>query len=201
MIPAMSKAAAPELDTRSRILRAALRLFRRHGYHGVGINDILAEAQAPKGSMYHHFPGGKQEIAAAVVGLITDGLLGLIDAQDTAQAPHETVQRVGTALGETVARTRHELCALFAAFVAEKASAPRLGQAVAAAYSAIAARLEERLLAAGFSAGQARERSQLVVILLEGGSLIAAAREDMAPFDLAVAQAAALCRQGADAGP
>jgi len=188
-----SNAAAGAADTRTRILRAALRLFRRHGFHGVGINDILAEAQAPKGSMYHHFPGGKEEIAAAVVGLITEGVLGLIDAQPATLSPAVLLMRVGAALGETVARTRHELCALFAAFVAEKASAPRLGQAVARAYAAIAARLEQRLRAAGFTPAQARDRAALVVMLLEGGSLMAAASEDLAPFRLAVKQAVALC--------
>lgn len=184
---------APETDTRTRILRAALRLFRRHGYHGVGINDILAEAQAPKGSMYHHFPGGKEEIAAAVVGLITEGLLEVVAAQEATLAPQQLVARVGTLLGETVVRTRHELCALFAAFVAEKSSSPRLGAAVAAAYAAIASTLEARLAAAGFTPAQARDRALLVVMLLEGGSLLAAARGDLAPFTLAVKQAAALC--------
>jgi len=197
---AIAAAATPAdaaADTRTRILRAALRLFRRHGYHGVGINDILAEAQAPKGSMYHHFPSGKEEIAAAVVGLITDSLLGLIDAQPATLTPAVLVARVGVALGETVARTRHELCALFAAFVAEKASAPRLGQAVAQAYAAIASRLEQRLRAADFTPAQARDRAALVVMLLEGGSLMAAAGEDLAPFRLAVKQAVALCTPAA----
>lgn len=185
--------ASQDLDTRSRILRAALRLFRRHGYHGVGINDILAEAQAPKGSMYHHFPGGKEEIAAAVVGLISNSLIGLVDTQDSTLPPQQLVARVGTLLGDNVVRTRHELCALFAAFVAEKSSSPRLGAAVAEAYAAIAKSLEQRLAAAGFTPAQARDRALLVVMLLEGGSLLAAARDDIAPFTLAVKQAAALC--------
>ena len=187
------RSTTPEPDTRTRILRAALRLFRRHGYHGVGINDILAEAQAPKGSMYHHFPGGKEEIAAAVVGLITEGLLQVVAAQEATLPPQQLVARVGTLLGETVVRTRHELCALFAAFVAEKSSSPRLGEAVAAAYAAIAGTLEARLAAGGFTPAQARDRALLVVMLLEGGSLLAAARGDLAPFTLAVKQAAALC--------
>lgn len=189
----MATRTAPEPDTRTRILHAALRLFRQHGYHGVGINDILALAEAPKGSMYHHFPAGKEEIAAAVVGLITASLLGLIDAQDSGLPPQQLVARVGATLGETVVRTRHELCALFAAFVAEKASAPRLAQAVAAAYAAIGARVEQRLAAAGFTPALARDRALLVVMLLEGGSLLAAARGDMVPFTLAVKQAATLC--------
>jgi TetR/AcrR family transcriptional regulator, lmrAB and yxaGH operons repressor len=186
--------ADPDTDTRSRILRAALLLFRRHGYHGVGINQILAEAAAPKGSMYHHFPGGKQEIGAAVVVLMTDSILALIDAQPATLNPDEAVSRVGAAMLDTVQRTRHELCALFASFVAEKASAPQLAQAVDKAYTHIAERLAARLRAAGFTPARARDRALLVVMLLEGGSLIAAARDDTAPFKLAVRQAVVLCR-------
>jgi hypothetical protein len=51
------------------------------------------------------------------------------------------------------------------------------------------------LLKAGFTPAQARDRALLVVMLLEGGSLIAAARDDIAPFKLAVKQAVALCRR------
>jgi TetR/AcrR family transcriptional regulator, lmrAB and yxaGH operons repressor len=182
------------LDTRNRILRAALRLFRQHGYHGVGINDILAQAQAPKGSMYHHFPDGKEEIGAAVVGLIAQSMLDLINAQPQTLPPHQAVSRVGATLVDTAVRTRHEVCVLFSAFIAERASAPRLAQAVNQAYADIAAPLEKRLRGAGFSAAQSRDRALLAVMLLEGGSLVAAARADVAPLKLAVAQAVQLCR-------
>jgi TetR/AcrR family transcriptional regulator, lmrAB and yxaGH operons repressor len=196
--PPMSTAPAADLppvaDTRSRILRAALRLFRQHGYHGVGINDILAQAQAPKGSMYHHFPDGKEEIGAAVVGLISQSMLHLIQTQPPALPPHQAVSRVGATLVATAVRTRHEVCVLFSAFIAERASAPRLAQAVNQAYADIAAPLEKRLRMAGFSAAQSRDRALLVVMLLEGGSLVAAARADVAPLKLAVAQAVQLCR-------
>ena len=181
-------------DTRSRILRAALRLFRRHGYHGVGINQILAEAAAPKGSMYHHFPGGKEEIGAAVVVLITDSVLALLDAQPLHIKPEKTIARVGAQMLGTVQRNRYELCALFASFVAEKASAAQLARAVDKAYTHIADRLAARLRAGGFTPARARDRALLVLMLLEGGSLIAAARDDMAPFKLALQQAIALCR-------
>jgi TetR/AcrR family transcriptional regulator, lmrAB and yxaGH operons repressor len=184
----------PEADTRSRILRAALRLFRKHGYHGVGITDILVQAQSPKGSMYHHFPDGKEEIGAAVVALIADGVLQLFEAVDPKLSPAKAVASVAVALGDGMVRTRHELCALFAAFVAEKGSAPRLARAVDEAYSRIAATLEKRLRNGGFSAAQARDRALLVVMLLEGGSLITAARDDIAPFKLAMKQAVALCQ-------
>jgi TetR/AcrR family transcriptional regulator, lmrAB and yxaGH operons repressor len=186
-----------EADTRSRILRAALRLFREHGYHGVGISDILAQAQSPKGSMYHHFPDGKEEIGAAVVALIADGVLQLMDAVDPKLSPAKAMASLAGALGDGMVRTRHQLCALFAAFVAEKGSAPRLARAVDEAYSRIAAALEKRLRLGGFPAAQARDRALLVVMLLEGGSLVTAARDDIAPFKLAVKQAVALCQPAA----
>jgi TetR/AcrR family transcriptional regulator, lmrAB and yxaGH operons repressor len=49
------------------MIRAAVKLFRRHGYDGVGLTEILTEAKAPKGSFYHHFPKGKEELGAAAV--------------------------------------------------------------------------------------------------------------------------------------
>lgn len=180
-------------DTRERILRAALRLFRKHGYHGVGINDILAEAEAPKGSMYHHFPGGKEAIGVEVVALMTQSIVGLIDAQPSDRAPAQVVQKVGMQLADTLARTRHELCALFAGFVAERSASPLLAEAVKGGYAQITLAVERRLADNGFAKARARDTASLVVMLLEGGSLLAAAQSDMAPFKLAVKHAAALC--------
>jgi len=53
--------------TRERILYAAAELFRRQGYAGTGLNQIVAAAQAPFGSLYHHYPGGKQQLAEEVI--------------------------------------------------------------------------------------------------------------------------------------
>lgn len=55
-------------DAKDRMIRTAAELFRARGYHGVGLSEILEESGAPKGSFYHHFPGGKDELALAVIG-------------------------------------------------------------------------------------------------------------------------------------
>jgi AcrR family transcriptional regulator len=49
-------------DTRDRILDATIRLMRRQGYSATGIKQIVAEGDAPLGSVYHYFPGGKEQI-------------------------------------------------------------------------------------------------------------------------------------------
>ena len=49
------------------IVVAAVRLFRKHGYASTGLLDILKESEAPRGSLYHHFPGGKAAIGVAAI--------------------------------------------------------------------------------------------------------------------------------------
>ena len=50
-------------DSKEKTLAAAARLFCRRGYHGTALQDVLAASGAPRGSLYFHFPGGKEEIA------------------------------------------------------------------------------------------------------------------------------------------
>ena len=59
-MPAVPKHRQPIVD-------AAVTLFRRHGFAGTGVNDIVDTSGAPKGSLYHYFPAGKASIAAAAV--------------------------------------------------------------------------------------------------------------------------------------
>src|SRR6478735_6260141 len=53
--------------TKTRILDATAALFMKYGYTGTGLKQIVADANAPFGSVYHHFPGGKQELGVEVV--------------------------------------------------------------------------------------------------------------------------------------
>nr|MBA3306984.1 TetR/AcrR family transcriptional regulator [Thermoleophilaceae bacterium] len=53
--------------TRDRILETTAELFRRYGYTGTGLKQVVAEAGAPFGSLYHHFPGGKEQLGVEVI--------------------------------------------------------------------------------------------------------------------------------------
>ena len=53
-------------DTKERMIVAARRLFREHGYLGTALSDVVTESAAPRGSIYFHFPGGKEELATEV---------------------------------------------------------------------------------------------------------------------------------------
>ncbi len=53
--------------TRGRLIAAAAKLFQEKGYAATGLSEILAASGAPKGSLYHFFPGGKADLAAAAM--------------------------------------------------------------------------------------------------------------------------------------
>ena len=59
-------------DTRRRMIVTTSKLLERQGFHGTGLNQILEESKAPKGSMYFHFPGGKNQLAAEAIAAAAD---------------------------------------------------------------------------------------------------------------------------------
>jgi AcrR family transcriptional regulator len=68
-------------DTRTRLVDAGAELFSRQGYAATGVKQIVTAAKAPFGSMYHHFPGGKEELGAASIrasGAIYEQLVPLV---------------------------------------------------------------------------------------------------------------------------
>ena len=54
-------------STKTRMVEAMTMLLQKQGYNATGISEILETSDAPKGSLYHHFPGGKTELAAAAL--------------------------------------------------------------------------------------------------------------------------------------
>lgn len=65
---------------RDAILASAVRLFRQQGYAATGLAEILSDSGAPKGSLYHYFPGGKADIGAEAVALAGAKVAGTLEA-------------------------------------------------------------------------------------------------------------------------
>jgi TetR/AcrR family transcriptional repressor of lmrAB and yxaGH operons len=68
------------LASRERMLDAAITLMRHSGLSGAGINEVVKASAAPKGSVYHFFPGGKRQLASEALALHAGRVLGVIDA-------------------------------------------------------------------------------------------------------------------------
>lgn len=57
----------PAVDTKEKLIKATARLVWEKGYFGTGIQEVLKKAGVPKGSLYHHFPTGKDELVIAAL--------------------------------------------------------------------------------------------------------------------------------------
>jgi TetR/AcrR family transcriptional repressor of lmrAB and yxaGH operons len=68
-----------EPSTRDRLVTVAASLFRQKGYHATGLAEILSAAGVPKGSLYHHFPDGKADLAKAAADWTADMLVRIVD--------------------------------------------------------------------------------------------------------------------------
>jgi len=67
------------VSTRDRLVATAAQLYGRYGYTGVGLKQVAAEAGVPIGSLYHFFPGGKEELAAEALLLSGHGYQLLVE--------------------------------------------------------------------------------------------------------------------------
>ncbi len=88
-------------STRLRLTMAAAQLFQEKGYHGTSVADVLAMTSLPKGSLYHHFPDGKADLARAAAKLASDVMLDIVTA---AYEPAEDFTQGTTRLAEKFAR-------------------------------------------------------------------------------------------------
>jgi TetR/AcrR family transcriptional regulator, lmrAB and yxaGH operons repressor len=69
----------PDLPTRERLIVTAATLFRQNGYHATGLAELLLAARVPKGSLYHHFPDGKADLAMAAADWVAAEYVRIMD--------------------------------------------------------------------------------------------------------------------------
>jgi TetR/AcrR family transcriptional repressor of lmrAB and yxaGH operons len=168
------------LPTRDRILKAAKRLFQQRGYYAVGTAEILEVSQAPKGSMYHHFPEGKEQIAIEAVNTIRADVLTMMQqlqakglstadairalAKGMAQWLKESQWREGTMLASTTVGSVPDL--------------PKLHAAIKAAFDEWRQHIVTMLVGEGWSKASATTMAQTLLASIEGAMILARIDQD-----------------------
>jgi TetR/AcrR family transcriptional repressor of lmrAB and yxaGH operons len=174
-----ARAAQP---TRERILRAAIRLFQQRGYHGTGLSEILADADAPKGSLYHHFPHGKAQLGVAAIDAVAadyEALYARRRARGVSAA--NIVRGVATAQAQWLKDTHWREGGLFSVLAQGfLPDAPDVQRALARVYQRRRELLETALREDG--ARDAAGLAILAMAALEGGMIQAAAVRDVKPL-------------------
>jgi AcrR family transcriptional regulator len=187
---------ATEIPTRDRILYASAELFRRQGYAGTGLKQIATEARAPFGSVYHFFPGGKEQLADDV--LRTGGRFFLALYEAIAGAAPDLPTAVGdffAGAAETLEATDFADACPIATVAGEIASTHEvLRQATADVFESWLGAVERDAIAAGVPREQARSLALSVLAVLEGAFLLSRSLRTTEPMDACAEAAVALVR-------
>ncbi len=173
-------------DTRSRLIRAMLHALATRGYHGVGVNDVLAVAGAPKGVLYHHFPGGKAALAEAAI--VEAALITSARVERLTQPPATLPDAIGKWLEYEIKHltdSDFELGCPFATIALETtADDVALRAAIARAFALVRAALE-RAITAHAPTADTQALSALIVATYEGSLMQARVAHDAAPLHAA----------------
>ena len=165
-----NKTSSPTPGTRDRLVAAMLDALRTRGYHGVGLAELLTAAQAPKGVLYHHFPGGKAELAVraiesvvAKLGADLDKVLDrTADPVDALGAWMGSAQRVLAGSGFASG------CPLATIALESTPDDDAIRAALAEGFASIRTRLADALAGAGMAKPQACGAAALIVSAYEG---------------------------------
>jgi len=172
--------------SRTALIDTAGALFRRQGYAATGLNQILDDAGVRAGSLYHHFPGGKQELAAAVVesaGTEIERVLRAVLAED---APVTAViDRWVDLLAAGLAADCRDGCPVEPIATESVHGSELVRQAAARAFQSWCAAIAGRLEADGGDAAAADETALAVVSIIEGALVLSRTSGDAAALNAA----------------
>jgi len=179
--------ARPAVPTKQRILYASAELFRRRGYAGTGLKQISQASHAPFGSLYHHFPGGKEELGEDVIRQAGEFFRVLVESVFEGETDLPTgVRAVFDGAAETVRVTDFQDACPIAVIALEVASTnERLRVATADVFESWITSATARFTAAGFPKRRARELALALIAALEGAFVLARALRDTTALTVA----------------
>ena len=162
------------------MVRSAARLFGERGFAGAGLRDVVAHSAAPRGSIYHHFPGGKAQLAQEAVGLASDAATGTLErAPDPIEALHACLDDWRRRLEDS----DFQAGSTIAAAATTPADVTGTREAAAAAYARWAETFPNALRENGVRRKKAARLATLASAAIEGALVLCRARRDTAPLD------------------
>ncbi|GAA1363946.1 TetR/AcrR family transcriptional regulator [Streptomyces beijiangensis] len=168
---------------------SAAALLGEHGTSATSIDRVLAHSGAPRGSVYHHFPGGRTQLIDEAVALAGDFITGLLDAAMRADDPVEAIDAFFVLWRDRLVRSGFRAgCPIVAVAVESNDDAPQLARSAAAVF----AHWQETLAALFVRHGLAEERSRrlgtFIISAVEGAVIMCRAEQSTAPIEAAAAE-------------
>jgi TetR/AcrR family transcriptional repressor of lmrAB and yxaGH operons len=181
-------------DSKDRMIAAARRLFREHGYLGTALSDVITESAAPRGSIYFHFPGGKDELASEVTLLHAGDHIAHINraAAATTTAGQLIEAFISRIRDELVASNYREGCAMAPLVIESSTASAQLTDATRRGFQDLITTLAARLTEKNIPAARATQLATQTWTSVEGALILSRVLGNPEPFDLAITQLATL---------
>jgi len=187
--PEPSPSSAPERreeGTRERMVEGAARLLAQRGLQATSFSEVLEATGSPRGSVYHHFPDGKNQLIEAALDFVAAQMARVIDPKEG--APAEEITDLFLRVWRSIlTRSRFQAgCAVVAVTVAS--DSPELLQHTAAIFRSWRIRLAELLVKGGLAPRDAGPFAAMLIAASEGAVILGRGEQSIEPFELVASQ-------------
>ncbi len=171
-------------DSKAKTLAAAVKLFRQQGFHGTALHDILTAGGSPRGSLYFHFPGGKEEIGEAALTLAGETTRQRIAlAAEHSESAELFLTRITRGMAADLETSGYkEGCPIATTALETSAQSEVLGAATRTAFQKWEAEIKRGLERFGITPEDADPLATNVLSQLEGALLLARTYRSQAPI-------------------
>lgn len=171
-----------EESSKRRLTEATATLLQTQGFHATGINQILEAADTPKGSLYHHFPSGKIELASAALTLAADGVVEALEAHRTGNALEGLDAYLAMVEELMVASGWTQGCPIATVAMEAAPTVDEIADASAKAFDRLISTVARWFIAEGWEPDAAQEVAALVYSFIEGALVLAKATRATDPI-------------------
>lgn len=169
--------------TREKMIGGAALLISQRGVQGTSFSEVLELTDTPRGSIYHHFPGGKDELVAEAISLLGSVVTERIRNAEANQ-PEQVAEAFAQGWREFVEATNlKSVCVMSAVTVGAGADSEGLLPVVAAGFASWRDALADAYTRTGLSKPDSRRLALTSIAALEGAMIVARAEQSMEPFD------------------
>jgi TetR/AcrR family transcriptional regulator, lmrAB and yxaGH operons repressor len=170
-------------DSRASMVRSAASLIRSRGVSATSLSDVLADSGAPRGSIYHHFPEGKRQLAEDAIRWTSERVLAHLRA-GAPRSPSEVLERFIDMWRRVVVTSGGSAgCVVAGVAIDTVADETGLIELVRATFRSWAALLAEQLEAVGVPAHRAMPIAVATLAGMEGALILCRAEGDVRPLD------------------
>ena len=173
-------------DGRALLLKGARQLLAERGYAGMELRDVAERGKAPRGSIYHHFPGGKVQLAREAAELEGTTIRDLIERSLEERGLKQTLALFGDVFRRRVADYPERIGCPVAAVALARPEDPELAAVATAAFQSWERPIAAALRDEGVNTRDAEAFAGLVVSTVEGALLRARAAGSQGPLDSAI---------------